>query len=196
MRIAKFIDDLDVYELQCNELQYWGDIEEISKYVSRVHRLDEKYGNFPQKWFSVGNIIKYLFYLLNFMYRLSQALQRIDQFNEEETSFGYEVSQYPKRKMVYDKMVPFKKLFDAAYDYLEKNRLWMTSKVRFYSLDLYVRLMCARIIMRLFWQVGSFDPEEIEGDVAYYYKIVYKLEKSFADVPETHRLAEDVRYMV
>lgn len=66
------------------------------------------------------------------MNRLSQALQRIDQFNEEETSFGYEVSQYPKRKAVYDKMVPFKKLFDAAYDYLEKNRLWMTSKVRLY----------------------------------------------------------------
>lgn len=43
VRIAKFIDDLDVYELQCNELQYWGDIDEISKYVTRVHRLDEKY---------------------------------------------------------------------------------------------------------------------------------------------------------
>lgn len=49
MRIAKFIDDLDVYELQCNELQYWGDIEEISKYVSRVHRLDEKYEHLFKK---------------------------------------------------------------------------------------------------------------------------------------------------
>lgn len=45
VRIAKFIDDLDIYELQCNELQYWGDINEISKYVTRVHRLDEKYVN-------------------------------------------------------------------------------------------------------------------------------------------------------
>lgn len=56
MRIAKFIDDLDVYELQCNELQYWGDIEEISKYVSRVHRLDEKYENLFQQLFSVDTI--------------------------------------------------------------------------------------------------------------------------------------------
>lgn len=42
MRIAKFIDDLDTYEAQCNELQYWGDINELSKYVTRARRLDEK----------------------------------------------------------------------------------------------------------------------------------------------------------
>lgn len=43
--------------------------------------------------------------------------------------------------------------------------------------------------------MGSFDPETIEGDVSYYYKIVYKLEKSFAEVPETHRLAVSVQWV-
>lgn len=42
VRIAKFIDDLDVYELQCDEVQYWGEINELPKYVSRARRLDEK----------------------------------------------------------------------------------------------------------------------------------------------------------
>ncbi|XP_045534007.1 dynein axonemal heavy chain 7 [Papilio machaon] len=142
VRIAKFIEDLDMYELQCNEVQYWGDINELPKYVSRARHLDEK---------------------------LSNALVKIDQFNEEETSFGWELSQYPKRKAVYDRLVPFKKLFDAGYDFLQKHSNWMQSKV------------------------GSFDPEEIEGDVSYYYKIVYKLEKSFQDVPDTHQLAVSVR---
>lgn len=41
--------------------------------------------------------------------------------------------------------------------------------------------------------MGSFDPEDIEGDVGYYYKIVYKLEKSFQEVPDTYKLACSVR---
>ncbi|CAH2067322.1 unnamed protein product, partial [Iphiclides podalirius] len=113
VRIAKFIEDLDMYELQCNELQYWGDINELSKYVTRARHLDEK---------------------------LSNALVKIDQFNEEEASFGWELSQYPKRKHVYDRLVPFKKLYDAGFDFLEKYHNWMKSRV------------------------GSYDPEDIEGN--------------------------------
>ncbi|XP_037866676.1 dynein axonemal heavy chain 7 isoform X1 [Bombyx mori] len=142
VRIAKFIDDLDIYETQCNELQYWGDINELPKYVTRARHLDEK---------------------------LALALVKIDQFNEEETSFGWELSQYPKRKAIYDRLVPFKKLYDAGFEFLEKHNNWMKSRV------------------------GSYDPEDIEGDVGYFYKIVYKLEKSFQDVPETYRLAASVR---
>lgn len=63
------------------------------------------------------------------MDRLAAALVKIDQFNEEETSFGYELSQYPKRKAIYDRLVPFKKLFDAGYDFLEKHNTWMKTKV-------------------------------------------------------------------
>lgn len=43
MRIAKFIEELDVMEEQAGELQYWGDIEELAKYVTRARRLDDKY---------------------------------------------------------------------------------------------------------------------------------------------------------
>ncbi|XP_047987651.1 dynein axonemal heavy chain 7-like [Leguminivora glycinivorella] len=141
-RIADFIKDLDVYEIQCNDLQYWGDIEQLSKYVTRARRLDEK---------------------------LAKALATIDQFNQEETAFGYELSQYPKRKRIYDKLVPYKRLYDSGNDFLQRHHNWMTSKV------------------------GSFEPEDIEGDIAYYYKIIYKLEKSFQDYPEPFRLAASIR---
>ncbi|KOB65804.1 Dynein heavy chain at 36C [Operophtera brumata] len=108
VRIAKFVDDLDSLEAQCEELQYWGELSELPSYVTRASILDEK-------------------------------------------------------------LVPFKKLFDAGFEFLEKHDLWMTTKV------------------------GSFDPEDIEGDVSYYYKIVYKLEKSFQDVPDTYHLACSIR---
>lgn len=42
VRIAKFQEDLEIMEAQCNELQYWGDIGELEKYVTRARRLDEK----------------------------------------------------------------------------------------------------------------------------------------------------------
>lgn len=66
--------------------------------------------------------------------RLSNALQRIDQFNEEEASFGYELSQYPKRKQIYDRLVPFKKLYDASNDFLAKLHSWLTSQVFYFIL--------------------------------------------------------------
>ncbi|XP_073942137.1 dynein axonemal heavy chain 7-like, partial [Choristoneura fumiferana] len=142
VRIAKFIDDLEIYEAQCDEMQYWGEMSELTIYASKARTLDEK---------------------------LSQALVKIDQFNDEETAYGYEQSQYPKRKTIYERLVPYKKLYDAGFEFVEKNRTWMSTKV------------------------GTFDPEDIEADVGYYYKIVYKLEKSFQDVPDTYNLAITVR---
>ncbi|GBP05920.1 Dynein heavy chain 7, axonemal [Eumeta japonica] len=141
-RIEKFMEDLDVMELQCEDVQYWGDIKQLDKYVARASALDEK---------------------------LAAALAKIDQFNEEETAFGWDLSQYPKRKIIFDRLVPYKKLFDAGHAFLEKHKNWMTSRV------------------------GTYDPEDIEADVTAYYKIVYRLEKSFADNPDTFGLASAIR---
>lgn len=57
-------------------------------------------------------------------------MTKIDQFNEEESSFGYDLSQYPKRKAIFDRLVPFKKLFDAGHDFLDKHHTWMSAKVK------------------------------------------------------------------
>ncbi|XP_050670474.1 dynein axonemal heavy chain 7-like [Leptidea sinapis] len=49
VRIAKFIEDLDRFEQQCNELQYWGEINELPKYVARARHLDDKLAALIQK---------------------------------------------------------------------------------------------------------------------------------------------------
>ncbi|KAI8428218.1 hypothetical protein MSG28_002442 [Choristoneura fumiferana] len=42
VRIAKFIDDLEIYEAQCDEMQYWGEMSELTIYASKARTLDEK----------------------------------------------------------------------------------------------------------------------------------------------------------
>lgn len=95
-------------------------------------------------------------------------METIDGFNEEESAFGFELSQFPIRKQAFDKLLPYKKLFDNATDFLDKYDLWMNSKV------------------------GSYDPDDIDTDTGMYYRNIYKLEKTFADRPETLKLAETV----
>lgn len=95
-------------------------------------------------------------------------MERIEQFNEEEAAFNFELSQYPLRKQIYDKLAPYKKLYDNSTDFINKHELWMKSKV------------------------GTYDPEEIETDVGTYYRNVYKLEKVFSDTPATLNLATTV----
>lgn len=95
-------------------------------------------------------------------------MEKIDAFNEEEASFGFELSQYPLRKQVYDKLLPYKKLYDNATNFLEKREIWLNS------------------------QVGTHDPEEIDNDVGLFYRNVYKLEKVFSDRPATQELTTNV----
>lgn len=99
-------------------------------------------------------------------------MEKIDQFNEEEAAFKFELSQYPIRKQVHDKLMPYKKLYDNAVEFLDKYDLWMNS------------------------QVGTHDPEDIETDVALYYRTIYKLEKVFSDRPATQGLATTVREQI
>lgn len=99
-------------------------------------------------------------------------MTRIDEFNEEEEAYGWELSQYPLRKQIHDKLMPYKKLYDNCVDFLTKQNEWLST------------------------QIGSYDPEEIETDVSTLYRNVYKLEKQFSDKPATKNLANAVRCSV
>ncbi|ERL86097.1 hypothetical protein D910_03511 [Dendroctonus ponderosae] len=142
VKIEKFQEDLELYAKMVDELQYNGNIEDLPRYHKKTTKLDE---------------------------RLVQAMERIEQFNEEEAAFNFELSQYPLRKQIYDKLAPYKKLYDNSTDFINKHELWMKSKV------------------------GTYDPEEIETDVGTYYRNVYKLEKVFSETPATLNLATTVR---
>lgn len=73
VRIAKFEQDLQLYWKQCDEIQYWGNIDEIFRYRKKATSLEN---------------------------RLIVGMDRIERFNEEEQLYGWELSQYPLRKKV------------------------------------------------------------------------------------------------
>lgn len=96
-------------------------------------------------------------------------MTKIDEINEEEAAYGWELSWYPLRKQCADKLLPFKKLFDAGQEFMDKHHLWMHS------------------------QVGTYEPEEIEETIGNLYRAVYKLEKQFSDSPNSQRLATGIK---
>ncbi|KAF5288992.1 hypothetical protein FQA39_LY03871 [Lamprigera yunnana] len=142
VRIQKFIVDLETYAKMVDEFEEYGDVEDLPRYQRKAISLDNK---------------------------LVLATEIIDAFNEEETSFGFELSQYPIRKQIYDKLLPYKKLYDYSMNFITQHDKWINSKI------------------------GSYDPDVIETEVGTCYRNVYKLEKLFADKPVVQELAATVR---
>nr|XP_033343017.1 dynein heavy chain 7, axonemal [Megalopta genalis] len=141
IRYIKFEEELDSYAKQVADTQFWGDIAEVYKYQRRAQTLEN---------------------------RLIAAMEKIDKFNEEEAAFGWDITQYPRRKQIADQLKPFKQLFDAICDFMTKQELWLNS------------------------MIGSYSPEDIENDVGHAYRTIYKLEKSFQE-PDLRDLASNVR---
>ncbi|VEN45415.1 unnamed protein product [Callosobruchus maculatus] len=142
VKIKKFQDDLEMYAKMVEELQNNGNIKELAKYHRKATKLDE---------------------------RLLQAIETIARFNEEEASFGFNLSYYPLRQQVHDKLAPYKKLYDNATDFLNKCDLWMKSKV------------------------GTYDPKEVESDTGTFYKNISQLEKVFSEKPATQELVITIK---
>lgn len=106
-------------------MQYWGDIDEIYRYQRKAQFLED---------------------------RLVAAMDKIDKFNEEEAAFGWEITQYPLRKQIADRLMPFKKLFDGACEFLTKHDKWINS------------------------MVGTYHPEDIDNDIGNFYRSAYRKE--------------------
>lgn len=121
VRYQKFEEELDSYDKQVEQMQYCGDIEEVYRYQRRAQNLDN---------------------------RLITAMEKIDKFNEEEVAFNWEITQYPLRKRIADRLQPFKKLFDSICEYLTKYDKWINSTI------------------------GTYNPEEIDNDVGTYYRSI------------------------
>ncbi|CAK9814603.1 Dynein axonemal heavy chain 7 [Anthophora plagiata] len=140
-RYIRFEEELESYAKQVEEIKYWGDINEVYKYQRRAQNLEN---------------------------RLIAAMEKIDKFNEEEASFGWDITQYPRRKQIADHLKPYKQLFDSICDFLTKHDLWMNT------------------------MIGTYNPEDIDNDVGYAYRTIYKLEKAFQE-PDLKELAGTVR---
>ena len=66
------------------------------------------------------------------------------------------------------KLAPYLKLYNAATDFLNKQRKWMDGAV------------------------GTHDPDAIEAEVGTASRTIYKLKKSFTNEHETLRLIDSV----
>lgn len=144
-RIEQFRRDLDVYWEQLLDYENWGDIALVSKYKKKANILDN---------------------------RLTMAMEKIERINEEESSYCWKLSEYPLRKQTHDKLIPYKKLFDAGQDFIEKRDLWLSS------------------------QVGSFDPENIATDIGVIYEVILNLEQTFEEHPQSKKLSEDIKVII
>ncbi|XP_059609452.1 dynein axonemal heavy chain 7 [Phlebotomus argentipes] len=144
-RIETFRRDLEVYWEQVQDYENWGDIKHLAKYKRKATLLDNK---------------------------LMSAQEKINQINEEESSYMWEESQFPLRNATYEKLVPHKNLFDAGQDFMDKYEIWMHT------------------------QVGTFEPSDIDNDVAVIYKTILTLEKLFMDSPNTQKLTLDIKEVV
>lgn len=144
-RIEQFRRDLDLFWEQLLDYENWGDIVIIAKYKRKAGVLDA---------------------------RLTAALDKIDRINEEEKSFGWSLSEYPLRKQTHVKLMPYKKLFDAGQDFIEKRDLWLKS------------------------QVGSFDPLNIAESIENIYNDLLKLSQGFEEHPQSKRLAEEIKIII
>lgn len=144
-RIKQFRRDLDVYWEQISEYENWGDIALIAKYKRKANILDG---------------------------RLTTASEKIKRINEEETSYCWELSQFELLEETQAKLTPYKKLFDAGQDFIEKRDVWLKS------------------------QVGSYNPDNIANDINVIYDDLIKLTQSFEHHPQTKHLADDVKTMI
>ncbi|XP_026297252.1 dynein heavy chain 7, axonemal isoform X2 [Apis mellifera] len=143
-KIEQFTRDLELYAKYCNELQYWGNIDEIFRYRDKAIYLENK---------------------------LITAMDTIDEFNEEEELFGWELSQYPLRKATADKLMPFKRLYDISCDFLNNYEKWMES------------------------MIGTYEPDDIDMETGTAFRTIYRLEKVIQE-PIPKSLAETVRLKI
>ena len=93
MRRERFQEELDSYAKQVEEFQTFGDMNDIGKYLKKAQALDNK---------------------------LTTAADKIEQFNLEEESFGWQTTTYPLRQTTINTLKPYFQLYELTVDFNQK----------------------------------------------------------------------------
>jgi dynein heavy chain len=141
-RRIHFVEELEQLNGQLVEFKDLGNLDEVSKYLKKAETLQGK---------------------------LETGQQRIEEFNNEEEAFEWEISQYPQRTKLVQELDPFLKLYQTITEFRNNLDKWMD---------------------------GPFDqvnPEIVENESGSYWRTLYKLEKTFSEVPASRVMAANVK---
>ncbi|GFO05054.1 hypothetical protein PoB_003155900 [Plakobranchus ocellatus] len=139
---AKFVALLEEYTRQVEELDTFADVNQVESYDKIAIALQEN---------------------------LINAADQVAAFNEEEESFGFELSQYPQRMAAINKMKPYFSLFRECAQFNENYNNWM------------------------FGPMEAVIPDDVDASVGASYRAILKLEKTFAKRPCAENIAKTFR---
>ena len=141
-RRERFILDLESYSKTLDEFSSFSDPDDVEKYYQKAQRLQGK---------------------------LDAALEKIDQFNVEEESYGWETSVYPIRGEISNKLAPYYRLYEACSKFKsEKNEI-------------------------VNGDMSKVNPDDVEANVDNYWRTLYKCEKEMKENPVAKNIATSIK---
>ncbi|XP_064598423.1 dynein axonemal heavy chain 7-like [Liolophura sinensis] len=145
LRRERFQEELEGYAKQVEEFQTFGEMNDIQKYLRKAQNLDSK---------------------------LQTAADKIEAFNQEEESFGWQTTAYPQRQTILNTLKPYHQLYEMTVEFNGKYKDWMDGSM-----------------------VGV-DPDVIDAEVGNYWRSLYKLQKGFDNVPAAKKICQKVKSKV
>ncbi|XP_066239555.1 dynein axonemal heavy chain 3 [Saccopteryx leptura] len=103
---------------------------------------------------------------------LDQALVEFEWINKEEDLLEKEKSSYPLLQTMMTNKVPYEQLWVTTYEFSVKSEEWMNGPL------------------------FSLNAEEIAEEIGNMWRTIYKLAKTFVDVPAPRRLAESMKFKI
>uniref|UniRef100_T1JEJ0 Dynein axonemal heavy chain 7 n=1 Tax=Strigamia maritima TaxID=126957 RepID=T1JEJ0_STRMM len=141
-RREKFLEDLDEMSYAVEEFDKFSDINQMNMYYKKANTLNTK---------------------------LDIAKDKIDKFNSEEMALEWEITGYPTRNVIANKLKPYYQLYESAVKFDQKHHAWLNGPMT------------------------SIDPDTVDQDTVLLQKNVMKLEKFFADNIPVRTMAGQVR---
>ena len=145
LKRERFIEELENAAKQVDEFNQCGEMQDLNKYYKRAQTLEQK---------------------------LTAANERIEQFNAEEESFGWEATQYPMRLQAFNSLQPYLKLYEIGVEFTNKHKDWTEGPM------------------------SKVQPDQVDQDVNNYWRQLYKLERQFQNQPVARKMAAKLRAKV